>query len=221
MPKQGWREWAIEPRPGADSLPGVAAETPPRTSRRGSGVAPQPKLRALRARRRSPPKRGGGGLVGTSRSGRLQGLAPLTSPLRHVAVASDSTLVSSMGFVIPSKVPCPPHHPGDASTGESFTVEPELGLGRPLPESPRQAVAAGADGIPAVVHSFAHCRSRRGETAVTGLQSWPKPGKKKEPDATPFQRSGGTRCRALIAPRPKPWWRVWAVPPESVRKARW
>jgi hypothetical protein len=121
-------------------------------------VAPQPKLRALRARRWFPPKWEGGLLVGTSRSGRLHGFAPLTSPLRRVAVASNSTLVSSMGFVIPSKIPCPPHHPGDASTGEPFAVEPELGLGGPLPESPRQAVAAGADGIPAVVHSLTRCK---------------------------------------------------------------
>jgi hypothetical protein len=76
-----------------------------------------------------------------------------------------------MGFVVPSKVPCLPHHPGDASTGEHFTVEPELGLGVPLPESPRQAVAAGADGIPSVVHSLARCINRLGELAAAGATS--------------------------------------------------
>jgi hypothetical protein len=74
-----------------------------------------------------------------------------------------------MGFVFPYKVPCLPHHPGDARTGEPFGVEPELGLGGPEPESPRQAVAAGADGIPAVVHSLTRCRSRRGESAAMGV----------------------------------------------------
>lgn len=98
-----------------------------------------------------------------------------------------------MGFVIPSKVPCPPHHPGDASTGESFTVEPEPDLGRPVPESPRQAVAAGADGIPSVVHSFAHCRSRRGETAVTGAAI-----------LTEAREEAGTRHHAFSAGRGNP-----------------
>jgi hypothetical protein len=134
----------------------------------GTGVGPWPKPRTLRARCRSPPKRGGTGFVGISRSSRLQGFAPLTSPLRHVAVASDVALVSSMGFVFPSKVPCASHHPGDASTGESFAVEPELGFGGPLPETPRQAVVSGADGIPPAVHSSSRCRSRGGETAASG-----------------------------------------------------
>jgi hypothetical protein len=144
-----------------------------------------------------PTEVGGGGLVGTSRSGRLQGLAPLTSPLRHVAVASDSTLVSSMGFVVPSKVPCNPHHPGDASTGESLAVEPELGLGGPVPESPRQAVEAGADGIPSVVYSLTRCRSRRGETAARGgrsrIQALRLFSGAVEPFAAPGSRRGRSR----------------------------
>jgi hypothetical protein len=68
------------------------------------GRIPPPKLRNLEALRSLPPKRGRTtGLVGISRSSRLQGFAPLTNPLRQVTVASDLALVSSMGFGSPSR----------------------------------------------------------------------------------------------------------------------
>jgi hypothetical protein len=51
-PKLRCRERAIEPPTGTGSFPKVAAESPPRTSRRGSRVAPRPKPWTLRARRR-------------------------------------------------------------------------------------------------------------------------------------------------------------------------
>jgi hypothetical protein len=69
-----------------------------------------------------------------SRSGRLRGLAPPTSPLRHTAVASGATLDPSMGFV-PSKVPDQPLPNGVAAPS-----------GDPSPGSPTEAEASEAPG---------------------------------------------------------------------------
>jgi len=134
----------------------------------GTGVGPWPKPRTLRARRRSPPKWGGAGFVGISRSSRLQGFAPLTSPLRHVAVASDLALVSSMGFVFPSKVPCASHHPGDASTGESLAVEPELGFGGPKPRDAAASRGVGGRWDPSGGSLVLSLPKQGGETAASG-----------------------------------------------------
>jgi hypothetical protein len=214
MPKRRCRWWAIEPPPGADSLPGVTAETPPRNLPKGVPGRLRGRGRGRSVRCAGPHRSGvAAGLVEISQSSRLQGVAPLTSPLRHFAVASELALVSSMGFVFPFKVPGAPHHPGDARTGEPFAVEPELGLGGPLPESPRQAVAAGADGIPAVVHPLTRCRSRRGEWRQEGAEAgsrcrafsaWP---------GTLLSRSGRAHGRSRGR-------RARTVPPESVRSAR-
>jgi hypothetical protein len=183
----------------------------------GSGVV-RGRSRGCSERLADPHRGGGaGGFVEISRSSRLQGFAPLTNPLRHVAVASDLALVSSMGFVFPSKVTCAPHHPGDARTGESSSVEPKLDLGGPLPESPRQAVAAGADGIPSVVHSLTRCRSRRGETAAKGDVAEAESESRRH--AFSAGRGNPLPCPDRASGRSRRW-RVWAVPPESVRSAR-
>ena len=68
------RRWSFDP-PAAEAAGRCAA---PRRSHRGE---------AGERARRSP------------RSGQLQGLAPLTSPCRHIAVASEMTLDPSMGFI--------------------------------------------------------------------------------------------------------------------------
>jgi len=69
-----------------------------------------------------------------SRSGRLRGLAPPTSPLRHTAVASGATLDPSMGFG-PSKVPdCPLPNGVAAPSGD------------PSPGSPTETEASEAPG---------------------------------------------------------------------------
>jgi hypothetical protein len=72
--RRATRGWSFDP-PAAEAASRCAA--PRRSHRGGSGE---------RARR-------------NPRSGRLQGLAPLTSPLCHAAVASEMTLDPSMGFV--------------------------------------------------------------------------------------------------------------------------
>jgi hypothetical protein len=150
----------------------VAAESPPRVLPKGGPGWLRGRGRGRSVRCAGTHRSGAAaGFVGISRSSRLQGVAPLTSPLRLFAVASEKALDSSMGFVVPSKVPCAPHHPGDASTGEPLAAEPEFGVGGPLPESTRQAVAAGADGIPSVVHSLTRCRSRRGERRREGAEA--------------------------------------------------
>jgi hypothetical protein len=178
-PKLRSRERAIESPPGTGSFPGVAARHRLEPPEGGPGWF-RGRGRGRPARAVVPPRWGGAGLVGISRSSRLQGVAPLTNPLRHVAVASDLALVSSMGFVVPFKVPCVPHHPGDAKTGWLVASEPEFGDGGP--RAPL-AAARGVDGIPRVVHALARCRSGC-ETAAGGGNA--------ESHAAPFQRGGGT-----------------------------
>jgi hypothetical protein len=157
------------------------------------GRIPPPKLRNLWALRALPPKWGRTtGLVGISRSSRLQGFAPLTNPLRQVTVASDLALVSSMGFGFPFKVTRSPLHPGDARTGEPLTTEPEPGVGEPESTSTRQAVPERTGGIPSMVHPARHRRSGRASWRAMGVETrGPGP----DPGAAPFQRGGGTHRR--------------------------
>jgi hypothetical protein len=179
----------------------------------GTGVGPWPKPRTLRAQRRSPPKWGGTGFVGISRSSRLQGFAPLTSPLRHVAVASDLALVSSMGFVVPSKIPCAPHHPGDASTGESPRSSRSSALedpclchrGKPWRRGPMGSLRGFTRSL--VAEAGGERRRQAGAEAESlrrAFSAWWG-----NPLPRPDRASGRSRR-----------WRVWAVLPESVRSAR-
>jgi len=215
MPKHRCRWRAIEPPPGADSLPGVAARAPPRGLPKGVPGWFRGRGRG-RSVRSAGPHRGEGasGLVGISRSSRLQGVAPLTSPLRHVAVASDVALVSSMGFVFPSKVACRPHHPGDASTGGPVGAWPEPGVGGSGSGPLRQAATASGrwdpfGGSPARLLPKQGARRRREGAEAESRRRAFSAGR-----GNPLVASGS---RA----RPKPWRRAWTVPPESVRSARW
>lgn len=162
------------------------------------------------------PHRGGvaAELVETSRSSRLQGFAPLTSPLRHVAVASDVALVSSMGFVVPSKVACKPHHPGDASTGGPVSAWPEPGVGGSGSGPLRQAATASNRWDPCGGSPGCPPPKRRSERRREGAEAGSR--------RRAFSAGRGNPVVAIGArARPKPWRRDRPVPSEYVRCARW
>lgn len=92
------------------------------------------------------------GLVRTSRCSQLQGVAPLTSPWCHTAVASAATLVPSMGFV-PLQGPLNSALPQRCQTGKDARPSRNPSA-RPHPFSRRSKLRRRpGDKIPSEVHS--------------------------------------------------------------------
>jgi hypothetical protein len=82
----------------------AAPLTPPTCHPKVKAGAPLGRsLRAARPAAHHPQASGYQGSSSVKQSSRLQGLAPSTSPLCRTTVASETTLVPSMGFVSPSR----------------------------------------------------------------------------------------------------------------------
>jgi hypothetical protein len=86
--RQG-RAWARQLRRSLDGRPPEGGRSTPAAEAASRCAAPRRSHRGGSGERARP----------SPRSGQLQGLAPLTSPLCHAAVASEMTLDPSMGFV--------------------------------------------------------------------------------------------------------------------------
>lgn len=191
MPEQRGRWWAIEPPPRAGSLPEVAPRAPPRgfpkegtrwfrDRGRGAGcAAPTPPERGRRGARRNLAERPTSRLCSADES--VASLSPLPATRRSfLPWASWSPSRSPALRTIPA-MPVPVSPSGKSRSSS---------LGDPDP---------GRRGEPRRWRSMESLRwftrrpmPKQGERRRRG-------GPKPNPDATPFQRGGGTRCRAGFA----------------------
>jgi hypothetical protein len=148
--------------------------------------------RAVRTRRSEPTVEP----VETSRSSRLQGFAPLTSPWHHTAVARSTMLDPSMGFVFPTRCSSPrtnptlprrraPVAPAEADSPSALAVENHGKPRRPM-----------ADGIPPRVAPPPFATEAASEEGETRGRS--------RPNRPTFSVGSWASNRALACPRPKP-----------------
>jgi len=168
--------------PGESGCPRQAQRRNPRPHPRAGG---EPSCsRGCRALRRAQPDHRGGLAdepVERTRSSRLQGFAPPTSPWCHFAVASDATLDHSMGFVPlqgPSVLAPGPGMPRLTSSG--------------VPKRSRTPVASAA------------WRTTRFTTAGIPLAISPRPPRRSAAAGTELGAETETERRAFSARRPAP-----------------